>query len=75
MDARTRRIAGWVVAAVGVIVAVVGGLADQIGFGGEGPDEFGSKQIVALVVGIVLVGAGLALALWRPSEPAEPGPA
>jgi hypothetical protein len=68
VDASTRRIAGWVVAAAGLVIAVVGGLADQVGLGGEGPDEFGSKQIVALVVGIVLVAAGLALALWRPSE-------
>jgi hypothetical protein len=72
VDARTRRIAGWVVAAVGVAVAVVGGLADQVGLGGEGPDEFGPKQVVALVVGIVLVALGLALVLWRPPEPVEP---
>jgi sulfite exporter TauE/SafE len=74
VDARTRRIAGWVVAAVGVVVAVIGGLADQVGLGGEGADEFGPKQVVALVVGIVLVAVGLALALWRPAEPVEPGP-
>jgi sulfite exporter TauE/SafE len=55
-------------------VAVVGGLADQVGLGGEGPDEFGSKQVAALVVGIVLIAVGLALALWRPAEPVEPGP-
>jgi hypothetical protein len=72
VDARTRRIAGAVVAAVGIVVAVVGGLADQVGLGGEGPDKFGPKQVVALVVGIVLVAAGLALALWRPPEQAEP---
>jgi hypothetical protein len=73
VDARTRRIAGWVVAAVGVVVAVVGGLADQVGLGGDGPDEFGPKQVAALVVGIVLVAAGVALALWRPPEAAGPG--
>jgi hypothetical protein len=74
VDARTRRIAGWVVVALGVVVAVAGGLADQVGLGGDGPDEFGPKQVVALVVGIVLVAAGVALALWRPPESAEAGP-
>jgi uncharacterized membrane protein len=73
VDARTRRIAGWVVVALGVVV-VAGGLADQVGLGGDGPDEFGPKQVVALVVGIVLVAAGVALALWRPPESAEAGP-
>jgi hypothetical protein len=68
VDARTRRMAGWVVAAVGAVVAVMGGLADQIGLGGDG-DSFGSKQVAVLVIGIVLAAAGLALALWRPPEP------
>jgi len=71
VDARTRRVVGWVIAIVGAVVAIVGGLADQIGLGGEGPDEFGGKQVAALVVGIVLVGVGLAVALWRPRR-AEP---
>lgn len=62
MDPRTRKLTGWVVAAVGVIVAVVGLLADTLGLGGEGGDDFGPKQIIALVVGLVLVIAGLALA-------------
>jgi hypothetical protein len=69
VDARTRRFVGWVVAAVGVVIAVLGGLADQIGLGGEGPDEFGTKQVAALVVGLVLIAAGIALALWRPPHP------
>lgn len=65
MDPRTRRLVGWVVVAAGAVIALVGGLADQIGLGGEGPDEFGTRQVVALVVGIVIVAVGLALVLWR----------
>jgi hypothetical protein len=68
VDANARRLAGFVLAAVGAVVAVVGGLADQIGLGGDGPDEFGGKQVVALIVGLVLVAAGLALAMWRGSD-------
>jgi hypothetical protein len=73
VDANTRRIVGWVVVAVGVAVAVVGGLADQIGLGGDGPDEFGGKQVAALIVGLVIAAVGLALALWSRGE-AEPSP-
>lgn len=66
MDARTRKLVGWAIVAVGLVIAVVGGLADQVGLGGEGEDEFGSKQVIALVVGLVLVVGGLALAMLRP---------
>jgi hypothetical protein len=69
--ARNRRLVGWVVVIVGAAVAIVGGLADQLGLGGDGPDEFGPNQVAAVVVGIVLVAAGLALALW-PARRAEP---
>jgi hypothetical protein len=74
VDSRTRRIVGWVIVVLGVAVAVVGGLADQIGLGGEGPDDFGGKQVAAVVVGAVLVVAGLVVALWRPGreEPHQP---
>jgi hypothetical protein len=68
VDVRTRRLIGWVVAAVGAAIAIVGGLADQIGLGGEGVDEFGSKQLAAVVVGVVLAVAGVGLALWRPKR-------
>jgi hypothetical protein len=66
VDARTRKLVGWVIVAAGLVIAVVGGLADQVGLGGEGEDELGSKQVVAIVVGLVLVVAGLALAMLRP---------
>jgi sulfite exporter TauE/SafE len=74
VDSRTRRTAGWAVVGLGVVVAVVGGLADQLGLGGDGPDEFGAKQVAAVVVGVVLIVAGLAVALRRPGQekPNEP---
>jgi hypothetical protein len=74
VDARTRMMAGWAIAAVGLVVALVGGLADQIGIGGDGPDEFGGKQVAALIVGLVVAVAGLVLALWgrRERESAQP---
>ena len=71
MDARARKLAGWAIAAIGVIVAIVGALADQIGLGGEGPDKFAGKQVAAVIVGLVVAVAGLALAIW-PSGPREP---
>jgi hypothetical protein len=71
VDAHTRKLAGWAIAAIGVIVAAVGALADQIGLGGEGPDKFAGKQVAAVIVGLVIAAAGLALALW-PSGPREP---
>jgi hypothetical protein len=46
-------------------------LADQIGLGGEGPDEFGGRQVAAVIVGLIIAAAGLVLALW-PSGPREP---
>jgi hypothetical protein len=54
---------GWALALVGVVIVVVGGLADQMGLGGEGEDEFGSRQVIAMVVGVVVVAVGLVLAL------------
>jgi hypothetical protein len=72
VDANTRRIAGWVIAAVGLVIAVIGGLADQIGLGEEGSSNFGSQQLIALIVGLVVAAAGLALALKSKEEAAEP---
>jgi hypothetical protein len=75
MNARTRRTVGWVIVAVGVVIAIIGGLADQIGLGGEGPDEFGGKQVAALVAGVVIAIIGLVVALWPASgKVTEPGP-
>jgi hypothetical protein len=71
VDAHARKLAGWGIVAIGVIVAAVGALADQIGLGGEGPDEFGGRQVAAVIVGLIIAAAGLVLALW-PSGPREP---
>ena len=73
MNERTRRMVGWIIVAVGVVIAVVGALADQIGLGGEGPDEFGGKQIAALVVGILIAVIGIVVALW-PAGKRDAGP-
>ena len=71
MDAHARKLAGWGIAAIGVIVAAVGALADQIGLGGEGADEFGGRQIAAVIVGLIIAAIGLVVALW-PSGPRKP---
>jgi hypothetical protein len=71
VDAHTRKLAGWVIVAVGVLVAAVGALADQIGLGGEGPDKFAGKQVAAVIVGLVIAAIGLAVAFW-PSGSREP---
>jgi hypothetical protein len=78
VDARARKLVGWVIVAAGIVVAAVAVFADQIGLGGEGPDEFGGKQIAALIVGLAIAVIGLGVALWsgRPgsNEPSAPTP-
>jgi hypothetical protein len=78
VDARARKLVGWVIVAAGIVVAAVAAFADQIGLGGEGPDEFGGKQVVALIVGLAIAVIGLGVALWsgRPgsNEPSAPTP-
>jgi hypothetical protein len=69
VDAHARKLVGWAIVAIGVIVAGVGALADQIGLGGEGPDKFAGKQVAAVVVGLIVAAAGLALALWPSGSP------
>ncbi len=60
-----RRVLGLVLAAVGLVVAIVSGLADVIGISFEDAADgaFGWIQIVGLVVGVALVVAGLVVAL------------
>ena len=74
MSASTRRVAGWIIVGIGVVIAVVGALADQLGLGGDGPDKFGGKQVAALIVGIVIAIVGVVVAFWpggaKPSDPA-----
>lgn len=68
VDARTRKLAGWVIAAIGAIIALVGALAGPLGLG---DDEFGGLQIAAVVIGLVVAAIGVVLTRWRPSV-AEP---
>lgn len=60
VDAQTRRLVGFAIAAVGVVITFVGLLADQIGVGDEG---FGPRQVIATIVGLVVLAAGLIVAL------------
>ena len=69
MDARTRKLAGLAIAAVGIVLAVVGGLADQVGIGANDEGEIGGKQIAALVVGLLLVAGGIVLATVLAKDP------
>jgi hypothetical protein len=69
VDTRARKLAGWLVVAVGVVIALVGALADQIGLGNGGPDKFGGKQVAALVVGLVIAVVGLVIALMPQRSP------
>jgi hypothetical protein len=64
VDARARKLVGWLIVAAGSVVAAAGAFADQIGLGGEGPDEFGGKQVVAVIVGLAIAVVGLGVALW-----------
>jgi lipopolysaccharide export LptBFGC system permease protein LptF len=68
VDAQTRRLAGRVIVAIGVIVALVGALAGVIGLG---DDDFGPLQIAAIIIGVIIAAIGVALTRWSPSA-AEP---
>jgi hypothetical protein len=63
VDARTRKLVGWVIAAVGAIIAFLGAFAGVLGIG---DDDFGVFQIAALIVGIVVAAAGVVLTRWSP---------
>ncbi len=64
MDARTRKLAGWVIAAIGAIIAFLGVFAGPIGLG---DDDFGGLQIAAVIIGLVVAGIGVVVARSRPS--------
>jgi len=68
VDAQTRKLAGWVIVAIGAIVALLGAFAGVIGLG---DDDIGPLQIGAVIVGIVVAGVGYAVTRWSPSV-AEP---
>ncbi len=64
MDARTRKLVGWVIAAVGAIIAFLGVFASPLGLG---DDDFGGLQIAAVIIGVVVAAAGVVLTRWSPS--------
>ena len=62
----SRRLLGWVVMVIGVVILVVSVFANQFGVGDTG--SFGWKQITGTVVGGAIVVLGLAvLILARPA--------
>lgn len=63
MDARTRKLVGWVIAAVGAIIAFLGIFAGVLGIG---DDDFGGLQLTALIVGVVVAAVGVVLTRWSP---------
>jgi hypothetical protein len=68
MDAHTRKLAGWVIAAIGAVIAFLGVFAGLIGLG---DDDFGGLQIAATIIGLVVAAIGVGLTRWRPTV-AEP---
>jgi hypothetical protein len=63
VDARTRKLVGWVIVAAGVIIAFLGALAGPLGLG---DDEFGGLQIAAAIIGVVVAAVGVVLTRWSP---------
>lgn len=61
MEALKNNTVGYAIAALGAVVALAGGLADTLGIGKEGADGLGGKQLAALLVGLVILAAGLAV--------------
>jgi hypothetical protein len=70
LAAMSGRQLGTVIALVGLVAALIAALANPLGIGHQG---FGWKQGLLLGVGIVLIIAGVAVALRSPKA-AEPGP-
>ena len=61
MEALKNNTVGYAIAALGAVVALAGGLADTLGIGADGADGLGGKQLAALLVGLVILAAGLAV--------------
>ena len=67
----SRRSIGFLVMGIGVVILVVAALADPLGVGGA-DETFGWKQIVGVVVGAIVVVAGIVLAVTgRTSTPSD----
>jgi hypothetical protein len=63
VDARTRKLVGWVIVAVGAIVTFLGIFAGLLGIG---DDDFGGLQIAAVIIGVVVAAVGVVLTRWTP---------
>ena len=63
MDARTRKLVGWVITAIGAIIAFLGIFAGPLGLG---DDDFGPLQIAAVIIGVVVAAVGVVLTRWSP---------
>jgi len=58
----SRRVVGWIVAGVGLVVVFISAAADVIGISSGGSAEmFGNRQIIGTIVGAVVAAAGLAV--------------
>jgi hypothetical protein len=68
VEALKKNTVGYAVAALGAVVALVGGLADTLGLGAEGADGLGGKQLALLLVGLVILAAGLAVVFLSGQE-------
>ena len=66
-----RRLMAWIVVALGAVLLAVSALADSIGVGGD--DGFGWKQTTGVVVGAVVLVAGLAWMYVPRRGEVEPG--
>ena len=55
-----KQMIGWVLVIAGLVIGLIGALADALGIGGQ--PGFGYKQILAVVAGIIIAVVGLALA-------------
>ena len=59
-----RRVLGWILVAVGAVVIAVSALADPLGIGAD-DTGFGTRQVIGVVIGAVVLAVGLGLRYWR----------
>jgi len=68
LEALKNNTVGYAIAALGAVVALAGGLADTLGIGADGADGLGGKQLAALLIGLVILAAGLAVVFLSGQE-------
>jgi uncharacterized membrane protein (DUF441 family) len=61
----SKKTIGYILIALGVILAIVSLAADVIGIGGAG---FGWKQILGTAIGVIVAIVGVWLALSKPDQ-------